>query len=129
MAISRDIGFGALTLRFTTDDHVPDGWYWLAQRTGPGDTRGTVIRGTDPKDDMVRPPVDWQRLDYTGGLMTFWRPVPPPGYRFFSDVLVPTSVDPRNDLLFGARAVRATRSRSGRSARSSKSIARWSPPP
>ncbi|MEU0941030.1 ETX/MTX2 family pore-forming toxin [Embleya sp. NPDC005971] len=104
MSTSRDIEFGALTLRFTTDDGVPDGWYWLAHRDGAGDAWRVLVRGTDPTDDMVRPPVDWQPLVLGQSFVVdTWRPVPPAGYKIFSDVTIRTKKNPRDDPTFFQR--------------------------
>ncbi|MFJ1804477.1 hypothetical protein [Streptomyces sp. NPDC088180] len=60
----------------------------------------TAVRSTDAADDMVRKAVDWKQIGTTqGGYLHVWRPVPPDGYKIFSDFFLPRQYDPWNTEL------------------------------
>lgn len=102
MATSRDLTFGELTLRFTTDGRsCPDGWYRLAPASS---LEGwfILVRSTDPAKEMVKPVTQWEYLG-SHGLMNSsraYRAVPPAGYKALSDVSVLVGSKP-DDPKFG----------------------------
>ncbi|MFB6654081.1 hypothetical protein ACFCZ4_32775 [Streptomyces microflavus] len=102
---SREVEFGALTLKFETfeDSEERQGKRWptssddgffLLGGTAVASEWWTRVRSTNPEDDMVRKPVDWKMVGkWHGGDSYVWRPVPPEGYKVFSDF----DMDERHD--------------------------------
>lgn len=80
-------------------------WRVLA-KAGAGDWQ-VLVRSTNPDDDMVRPPADWEQV---GDLpnVKIWRPIPPEGYKIFSDFGANPSEDPRTGLATIVACVKET---------------------
>ncbi|MGW2540239.1 hypothetical protein ACWC5I_05035 [Kitasatospora sp. NPDC001574] len=95
MATSRDLVFGELTLRFSTDSDVPEGWFFLCNQLSGG--WRVFVRGTNPATDMVRPVENWTVL-YEAEKTKVWRAVPPAGYRALSDVQIDKDTDPAGSV-------------------------------
>lgn len=103
---SREVEFGALTLKFETFENSgesqggrwltpnDDGFFILAD-SGADSEYWVQVRSTDPEDDMVRKPVDWKLVGmWLSDEVDVWRAVPPEGYKVFTDVALDKGKDP-----------------------------------
>jgi hypothetical protein len=93
MVSSKDVVFGELTLKFTTDSYEkwPDGWWSPCGSDGSHGFWTVLVKSTNPHQKMVTGVQGWQDLGNHS-----WRPITKQGYRAMSDVIFGSAKHPED---------------------------------